>query len=509
VFSNTEFSQQSKQEMEVSEKMNVDEFKSNRPLWRRVIFCLTNRAATCHIEQFRTRQAVQLASAIEFYIEKFMSIMYLKNEGKGEEEGGEIQHAEDFGEDDYEAEEFGGSGGEEADHDGGVSRSVDLLSLDDSGGVPTAQAVAASPSSLNAGIPIARTSLTSEPLALPPPPPSTQQQNPSVFDPFGENNNVNGSNTAATSATFDDVFGNDDPAPAPTPSKTSMPAEASDDLFSAFNTDTIQPPITQPYATQGPSATALQQMESTNIPAFLSGKKEGMLIQSGGVMNVMLKQEWRGSQGRISVCYVNASEGEIADLNAEVKPTDPNNQSLRIVLNAASSNNISKGTQIVQQCMIECMQPFDCLPDFNLTFKVGDQPYEFKLKLPICITHFVESVNMVGNDFMARWGKLNGEAQQKQLVLQAKKPTTPSFVSQLFNDSKMFVLPDLSNDSSVCAVGTLRTGSVSAKGDKICVGILARVEINNGAQAYRLTVRTAHAQVSKYVHDQFARRLVG
>ena len=84
-----------------------------------------------------------------------------------------------------------------------------------------------------------------------------------------------------------------------------------------------------------------------------------------------------------------------------------------------------------------------------------------------------------------------------------------AFVKQIMFEAGMEVLSDLSTEASVCGVGTLRTGSANAKGEKISVGILARVEINAGAQAYRLTVRTAHAAVSEFVHVGMSKRLVG
>jgi len=66
-------------------------------------------------------------------------------------------------------------------------------------------------------------------------------------------------------------------------------------------------------------------MESANIPAFNRGKKEGVLYSEGNVLNVMLKQEWRGSQGRVSLCYVNASSSEIiVDLKSAVIPKGEN-----------------------------------------------------------------------------------------------------------------------------------------------------------------------------------------
>ena len=110
--------------------------------------------------EFRTRQAVQLASAIEFYIEKFMSIMYLKNEGLEVDSGGggdvEYGNEDDYGDNT-------GVGEASDDEPESVAQSVDLLSLDDTPVPPIATAVSIENSG---GIPLAEASFS------PPPPPA-------------------------------------------------------------------------------------------------------------------------------------------------------------------------------------------------------------------------------------------------------------------------------------------------------------------------------------------------
>jgi len=82
-------------------------------------------------------------------------------------------------------------------------------------------------------------------------------------------------------------------------------------------------------------------------------------------------------------------------------------------MTGANISSINPGSQVVQQVMIECMQPFLLPLALNLNW-IGTkgQKFEYELTLPVCITHFVEKVAMPGPDFMARWQKLTGEVSE-------------------------------------------------------------------------------------------------
>ena len=323
VFTSTDFSQQSKQEME-----------------------------------FRSRQAIQLASAIEFYIEKFMSIMYLKNEGRdngNSDNNNRNAAAEDFDEDDYEHEHDEEE--EEEEEEVEIQQTVDLLSLggandddninnnnNNNNSVPMAQAVAVSANSNDTNnLPVARTSsidagsnssnsLDMFGVAPPAPPPASAPPTPAPsggsFDPFSEMSSSSQvppalNTNISISSGFDDAFGT-----SPVPSPASASTASGDDLLATFTEPGASASAsiaTPPPPTKHASALALGAMESANIPAFNRGKKEGVLYSEGNVLNVMLKQEWRGSQGRVSLCYVNASSSEIiVDLKSAVIPKGEN-----------------------------------------------------------------------------------------------------------------------------------------------------------------------------------------
>ena len=138
----------------------------------------------------------------------------------------------------------------------------------------------------------------------------------STFDPFGEQTNAPAPAPAANFG-FDNAFGTDvvstDNPASPTPTDDTNPnSNTNDDFLAAFttppSTNGTQQSLLQEQAPVAikPSVQAMQAMETINVPSFNRGKKEGMLFQEGGVINVMLKEEWRGSQGRISICYANA-----------------------------------------------------------------------------------------------------------------------------------------------------------------------------------------------------------
>lgn len=52
------------------------------------------------------------------------------------------------------------------------------------------------------------------------------------------------------------------------------------------------------------------------------------------------------------------------------------------------------------------------------------------------------------------------------------------------------------SESSISIACTFRTGTTGPNGDKISVGCLARVEGNPMTNAYRITVRAVHKDIS-------------
>jgi hypothetical protein len=211
------------------------------------------------------------------------------------------------------------------------------------------------------------------------------------------------------------------------------------------------------------------------------------------------------------VCFVNAGSSAITTLAASLEPVTDNSAALRSQLSEIpNGGTLQPGEQAVQQIMVECMQPFETMPQFSLSFKIGGTSHDYPLTLPIVLNCFFEPTAMEGDDFMSRWQKLNNPALQQQEAVTSKTPTLNAFVEQVMGQMKMAVISSLSEKSGgICAVGTLRTGMINASGGKISVGVLCRVEINAAAQAYRITVRTAHAGVSKIVKDSLKERLLG
>jgi AP-2 complex subunit alpha len=57
--------------------------------------------------------------------------------------------------------------------------------------------------------------------------------------------------------------------------------------------------------------------------------------------------------------------------------------------------------------------------------------------------------------------------------------------------------------NSVTVAGTFRTGTPAPTGDKVSVGILARVEANAATNSFRVTVRAVHKDVSLAIKNGF------
>jgi len=351
--------------------------------------------------EFRTRQAVQLASAIEFYIEKFMSIMYLKNEGLDVEGGGDVEYGND--EDNYEDQDTNALEDVSDDEPESVGQMVDLLSLDDAPSPPVATAVN---DGFGSGIPVAEASVG------PPVPPS-------FADPFGGGGAGGGA---------DDLLSlgvGESPA-------NGSSGGASDSLLDTFTTPSVSSAPKQ----------CMDNMDNVNVPQFLKGKKEGVLYSEPGLINVMLKHEWRGSQGRVSLCYVNAGRVEITGIKAEVKAEDNNAAAIRTMLNPlAGDGKLAPGSQTVQQLMVECVQPFEALPVVTLDFEVAGAKRSYKLKVPCSICNFIEGTPMEGDDFMSRWQKLNTPSLQFQTVINSKAAVVLALVDQILTGCGLKTIP--------------------------------------------------------------------
>ena len=146
------------------------------------------------------------------------------------------------------------------------------------------------------------------------------------------------------------------------------------------------------------------------------------------------------------------------------------------------------------------MKPFDAVAALVVSFRSQGVPYEVRLALPCVFTKFLEPVQLSPNVFVQRWATLGAPGLEHMVTFAATAgPATAAFAKPRLNGLVRVAVVDGVDDgggSILSGATALRTGTVNAGGEKISVGCLIRLEMNEAAGAFRLTVRTAVPHVS-------------
>ncbi|OQS04089.1 AP-2 complex subunit alpha [Thraustotheca clavata] len=221
---------------------------------------------------------------------------------------------------------------------------------------------------------------------------------------------------------------------------------------------------------------------------------QGVLFEND-LLQIGVKQEFRGSQGRLSLFYGNKSPQTLSNVSAVIKPV----AFLRVQAEELG-NEVASKQQLKQQIMVECMQPFTQPAEMTVTYSFNGQFTTFDLKLPCVATCFLEPVKLTNDDFTKRWAALEGQGREQQEVFASSTKLDAQANIKLLTDTMKFGL-GVDASGALALAGTFRTGTAAPTGDKISVGCLVRLEANAQANSYRLTVRAVHPDVSVAVKN--------
>jgi len=226
----------------------------------------------------------------------------------------------------------------------------------------------------------------------------------------------------------------------------------------------------------------------------------GVLFESE-MLQIGIKQDYRGSQGRVALFYGNKTTGELSNFKAELVSV-----SFLRVQSQDPPTSVGAGEQVKHHLAVEVLKPFDFseAPSLILSFISSQgQDYSYTLPLPVVPTSFFEPVTLAAPDFMARWRSLEGQNRERQEVIQ--QPLNFDYESSGLVAFRAKILDGLhlaqaqgidQNDLSLSAAGSLRTGTLGSDGSKISVGALVRIEINSQVKALRVTARAVHGTVA-------------
>jgi len=240
----------------------------------------------------------------------------------------------------------------------------------------------------------------------------------------------------------------------------------------------------------------------------------GVLFENS-LLQVGVKHEYVGAQGRISIFFGNLSKAPLLHFRAIVDEPDHlriQKQGTQGLLDDGEDGgcSVQVRTQAKLLLLVEVTAPFDDAPAMRVLFETEDgELHEYPLRLPIVATCFMEPVTLEPAAFMQRWRSLEGQDRECQEVVKTP-PSAPSIDEEYMNR-----IADIISDGlkfgrcqgcdptpwTVSGAATFRTGSKDSNGNNINVGCLVRVEANPQAGAFRVTTRTLHPLCSKAVKN--------
>jgi Adaptin C-terminal domain len=247
-------------------------------------------------------------------------------------------------------------------------------------------------------------------------------------DPFAGSEQSSPAPVASYAQSFgDDPFGSPEPVPVPVAAVQPVSPKAATLLNAA--------PVSfeDPF---GPASSLLstglsgpliappltpQQLEQHTLwlqGALTSG---GGPLYDDGNLQIASKIEVRGSQGRITI-YYRSMASEISEFNVSVKDSAG---LVRCQLSPLSVSSLSAGGQTEQQLLVECMQPASPGPQLCITYLSAHGRRTVSVDLPLMVTTFNEPLALSGADFSARWDLLVSPGQEAQEVLSPPRPVVP------------------------------------------------------------------------------------
>jgi len=303
------------------------------------------------------------------------------------------------------------------------------------------------------------------------------------------------------------------------PSASKAPREAVEEEPATTATPASDPPSSEEMENPKPSTPPPQSpvgIPKEVIPAMrkafsnLCTSPSGVLFENG-LLQVGVKHEYVGSQGRISVFFGNLSPTPLLNFRVRVDDCEhlrTQKQGTQGLLDDEGCT-VAVRTQAKLLLLVEVLSPFDDAPAMRVFFTTADGlPHEYPLRLPIVATCFMEPVKLEPNAFLQRWKSLEGPELECQEVVKAPPNVviTEEYmerIAAIITDGLKFGKCDGCDPTpwTVSGAATFRTGSKDSNGNTINVGCLLRVEANPQAGAFRVTTRTLHPLCSKAVKN--------
>jgi AP-2 complex subunit alpha len=229
-----------------------------------------------------------------------------------------------------------------------------------------------------------------------------------------------------------------------------------------------------------------------NIQKFYC-KNNGVLFENS-LIQIGVKTECRSNLARLALFFGNKTNLPFLSFQSHV--TCSPELATQIMLQVKDvDDSIEAGAQFQQMVNVECVTDFYQQPDLAITFQYNGETQSVNAKLPMSLNKFIEPAEMNAEAFFTRWKNLSLPQQEAQKIFKAVFPmeNTTAAKTKLIGYGFQLENIDPNPENYVCA-GIIHTRTLQ-------IGVLLRLEPNNQAQMYRLTVRSSKEAVSQHIVD--------
>lgn len=193
---------------------------------------------------------------------------------------------------------------------------------------------------------------------------------------------------------------------------------------------------------------------------------EGVLYEDAQ-MQVSIKSEYHGSQGRLALYLLNKTSSIMSNLTLLIPPTD----GLSITPSPSDTPHINPGAQIQRLVIVECNDVFMHAPDLF----IGWDAQVLHLKLPVVLTKFQEPITtMDGANFFKRWNQIGGPPRENQVIFKSEQLIQLAKTTTILQGFGIGLLLGVDpNPHNFVGAGIVDAGKQGGK-----IGILLRLEPN-------------------------------
>lgn len=243
----------------------------------------------------------------------------------------------------------------------------------------------------------------------------------------------------------------------------------------------------------------VDEAQQPHFNNFICARNNGVLFEND-VLQVGVKSEYSGSDGRIAVYYGNKTSQPLINFSTTLYIPETSQQLMTLQAQPAAPL-IAAGAQLQQLITVTCTGCFPDVPLIHLTFTNAGVPVSLVLRLPILINKFFKGTTMGAQDFFTRWKNLSIPSQEVQKIFKAAKSMDTASIKSKISGFGLEVLEgvDPKPDNFVGA------GIIVCEGSQI--GCLLRLEPSRQAQMYRLTIRSAREEAPAILSELLSKEL--